>query len=139
MAGPPEENVLIQELYEKKYNKSLRSALEKKCGKKFFLALTALLVPPEEFLAMRLEKAMKGFGTDEKVLVRILGGLDHASKPSMQQVRDAYQRKYGRTLKDALRSEISGNFLKASVAWIDAPVGVRRRRERRGSLLARMA
>ena len=83
LAGPPEENVLIQELYEKKYNKSLRSALEKKCGKKFFLALTALLVPPEEFLAMRLEKAMKGFGTDEKVLVRILGGLDHASKPSM--------------------------------------------------------
>ena len=75
-----------------------------------------MLVPPEEFLAMRLEKAMKGFGTDEKVLVRILGGLDHASKPSMQQVRDAYQRKYGRTLKDALRSEISGNFLKASVA-----------------------
>ena len=27
LAGPPEENVLIQELYEKKYNKSLRSAL----------------------------------------------------------------------------------------------------------------
>ena len=29
-------------------------------------------------------------------------------------------KKYGRTLRDALRSEISGNFLKASLAWISA-------------------
>ena len=111
---------LIQEIYESTYNKSLKKALEAKCGKKFFLALSALLVPPEEFLAMRLEKAMKGWGADDKVLIRILGGLDHASKPSMLQVADAYQRKYTRTLKDALRANIKGNFLKAATAWISA-------------------
>jgi len=120
LSGPPAENELIAQIYEKHHDKSLKSALEAKCGKKFFLALSALLLPPEEFLAMRMEQAMKGWGTDSNVLVRILGGLDHASKPSMCQVRDAYQRKYTRTLKDALRSELSGNFLKASIAWIDA-------------------
>ena len=94
LSGPPAENELIAQIYEKHHDKSLKSALEAKCGKKFFLALSALLLPPEEFLAMRMEQAMKGWGTDSNVLVRILGGLDHASKPSMCQVRDAYQRKY---------------------------------------------
>jgi len=120
LTSPPDEVKLIQEIYEGTYNKSLKKALEAKCGKKFFLALSALLVPPEEFLAMRLEKAMKGWGADDKVLIRILGGLDHASKPSMLQVADAYQRKYTRTLKDALRANIKGNFLKAATAWISA-------------------
>merc|ERR1719364_219235 len=69
---------------------------------------------------MRLEGAMKGFGTNEKKLVRLLGGLDHSSRPSMPAVLQAYETKYGRTLRDALRSEISGNFLKASLAWISA-------------------
>merc|ERR1712159_383861 len=120
LTSPPDEVKLIQEIYEGTYNKSLKKALEAKCGKKFFLALSALLVPPEEFLAMRLEKAMKGWGADDKVLIRILGGLDHATRPSMLQVADAYQRKYTRTLKDALRANIKGNFLKAATAWISA-------------------
>ncbi|KAH8074388.1 hypothetical protein JL721_1945 [Aureococcus anophagefferens] len=120
LAGPPAEAALCADLYEKKYGKSLKKALEAKCGKKFHLALCALLVTPEEFLAMRLETAMKGWGTDEKVLVRLLGGLDHDSRPSMPAVVAAYQRKYTRTLRDALKSEISGNFLKASLAWIQA-------------------
>ena len=120
LAGPPAEAALCADLYEKKYGKSLKKALEAKCGKKFHLALCALLVTPEEFLAMRLETAMKGWGTDEKVLVRLLGGLDHDSRPSMPAVVAAYQRKYTRTLGDALKAEIGGNFLKASLAWIQA-------------------
>lgn len=120
LAGPPAETQLVCELYEDAYDTSLKKSLEAKCGKKFYLALSALLVPPEEFLAMRLEKAMKGWGADDKVLIRILGGLDHASKPSMAQVAGAYERKYTRTLKDALRANIKGNFLRASVAWVDA-------------------
>eukprot|EP00629_Pelagomonadales_sp_RCC1024_P005890 CAMPEP_0119296484 /NCGR_PEP_ID=MMETSP1329-20130426/50594_1 /TAXON_ID=114041 /ORGANISM="Genus nov. species nov., Strain RCC1024" /LENGTH=819 /DNA_ID=CAMNT_0007297417 /DNA_START=138 /DNA_END=2593 /DNA_ORIENTATION=+ len=120
LAGPPEEAALTARIYEEKYSKSLKKALEAKCGAKFHLALSALLVPPEEFLAMRLESAMKGWGANKTILVRLLGGLDHASKPSMKEVRDAYQRKYTRTLKDALRSEISGNFCRAACAWIDS-------------------
>ena len=46
LAGPPEEAALIAKLYEEKYNKSLKSALEAKCGKKFALGLSALLVAP---------------------------------------------------------------------------------------------
>jgi hypothetical protein len=120
LAGPPSETRLLAELYEKKHGKSLKAKLEKKGPKVWAKAATALLVTPEEFVAMRLEGAMKGFGTNEKKLVRLLGGLDHSSRPSMPAVLQAYEKKYGRTLRDALRSEISGNFLKASLAWISA-------------------
>merc|ERR1719189_2562604 len=106
--------------HEKKHGKSLKAKLEKKGPKVWAKAATALLVTPEEFVAMRLEGAMKGFGTNEQKLVRLLGGLDHSSRPSMPAVLQAYEKKYGRTLRDALRSEISGNFLKASLAWISA-------------------
>ena len=120
LAGPPSETRLLAELYEKKHGKSLKAKLEKKGPKVWAKAATALLVTPEEFVAMRLQGAMKGFGTNEKKLVRLLGGLDHSSRPSMPAVLQAYEKKYGRTLRDALRSEISGNFLKASLAWISA-------------------
>merc|ERR1719421_194782 len=63
---------------------------------------------------------MKGFGTSEGILIRLLGGLDHSSRPSLPAVLVAYESKYGRTLRDALKSEISGNFLRASLAWIAA-------------------
>ena len=38
LTSPPDEVKLIQEIYEGTYNKSLKKALEPKCGKKFFLA-----------------------------------------------------------------------------------------------------
>ena len=47
LAGcPPAEAALCADLYEKAHGKSLKSALEAKCGKKFALGLSALLVAP---------------------------------------------------------------------------------------------
>ena len=33
-------------------------------------------MPTAEFIAMRLHDAMKGWGTDKRLLARLLGGLD---------------------------------------------------------------
>ena len=47
LAGcPPAEAALCADLYEKAHGKSPKSALEAKCGKKFALGLSALLVAP---------------------------------------------------------------------------------------------
>ena len=47
LAGcPPAEAALCADLYEKAHGTSLKSALEAKCGKKFALGLSALLVAP---------------------------------------------------------------------------------------------
>ena len=58
LAGPNEETALVADLYERKHGTSLKKALEKKCGKKFYLALTALLMTPEDFLARRGVRAV---------------------------------------------------------------------------------
>lgn len=54
-----------------------------------------------------LRKAMKGMGTDEKVLIEILG-----TRPSEQVVQTvlAYKTQFGKDLIDDLKSETSGNF-----------------------------
>lgn len=71
------QNKALCDAYEREYGVSLAGAIEKRCDKsKFVFALKALLIPKSEFIAQRLEAAMKGFGTDEIILIRLLGGLD---------------------------------------------------------------
>jgi len=112
-------NKRVALLYENKYNQSLVKALDGKCGKRFMNCLKGLLMEREDYIAMRLEDAMKGWITDRKVLVRFLGGLDG---DLMLGVAAAYERKYQRPLDHAVRAEISGegNMQKAAVTWISA-------------------
>ena len=58
-----------------------------------------------------------GWFTDNKILLRLLGGLDGAK---MAGVTKAYDKKYGRPLDAALREEISGDFGLACQVWIRA-------------------
>jgi hypothetical protein len=112
------QNAALCAAYEREYNKSMAGAISDRCNKtKFVFAIKALLIPKADFIAQRLEAAMKGFGTDEIILVRLLGGLD---SKDMSDVCEAYERKYGRTLKAALKEEIDGRFQLAALRWIDA-------------------
>mmetsp|Transcript_18138 Transcript_18138/g.30301 ORF Transcript_18138/g.30301 Transcript_18138/m.30301 type:complete len:1081 (+) Transcript_18138:3-3245(+) len=112
-------NRRIAVLFENKYNKSLVRALDGKCGKRFHATLSGLLLPRPDFIAMRLEAAMKGWTTDKRLLVRLLGGLDGES---MIGVNLAYERKYSRPLPHAIRKEISGegHFELAALVWLKA-------------------
>ena len=111
------QNMLVAKLYENKFEVSLAKALKGKCGDKYYMALSALLMPKPDFIAMRLEAAMKGWGTDKSILLRLLGGLQGSA---MVGVREAYERKYGLPLDAAFRKEIEGNFGLACQTWIRA-------------------
>ena len=65
----------------------------------------SLLLPKAAFVASRLEKAMKGWGTDEGVLVRLLAGLDGSD---MAELVATYEKKYAKTLAASLKDELSG-------------------------------
>lgn len=69
--------------------------------------------------ANALRSAMKGFGTDEKALIRIL-----ATKDPLQiaAIRDAYSRLHRRDLVADLKSETSGWFEKGLVALARGPL-----------------
>lgn len=62
---------------------------------------------------------MKGFGTDEKVLVNVL-----ASKDPLQVVvlRDAFRTRHKRNLEDDVRSEVSGSLEDGLLAIIRGPL-----------------
>ena len=87
------QNQKVAALYEKTYGASLGKALKGQCGPRLHDALCALLMPKEEFIAMRLHEAMEGWGSDKYVLTRLLGGLDGGA---MTAVVKAYEKKYDR-------------------------------------------
>ena len=58
------------------YDCSLGKDLHKKVDDKLHLALMSLLMPAADFVASRLEKAMKGWFNDNSTLICLLGGLD---------------------------------------------------------------
>lgn len=111
------QNMLLAKVYEEKYDKSLAEALTRSPKKKLVKALQGLLLPTPDFIASRLKKAMDSWGTDEKMLVRLLAGLDGMQMASVAQ---AYERKYSKPLVKALKESISGDFKRAACAWVVA-------------------
>ena len=59
--------------------------------------------------AVNFFKATKGFGTDEDLIIKEV--CDHKNV-ERQEIKRIYLNKYKKRLEDALKSELSGNFLK---------------------------
>ncbi|XP_062268454.1 annexin A4 [Platichthys flesus] len=57
--------------------------------------------------AQRLRGAMKGTGTDEKVVIEVLA---HRTVAQRQRIKEAFKQAVGKDLADELSSELSGNF-----------------------------
>ncbi|XP_050283220.1 annexin-like protein RJ4 isoform X2 [Quercus robur] len=83
----------------------------------------ATLIAPEHFSpvedAEALKKACKGWGTDEKAIINILG---HRNAIQRKQIRQAYEELYQEDLVKRLESELSGDLEKAVYRWILDPV-----------------
>lgn len=59
------------------------------------------------FLMQLLYKAMKGLGTDDSTLIRI---VVTRAEIDMQYIKAEYQKKFGKSLVDAVHSETSGHY-----------------------------
>nr|KJB73061.1 hypothetical protein B456_011G212900 [Gossypium raimondii] len=68
--------------------------------------------------AEALRKACKGWGTDEKAIISVLG---HRNAVQRKQIRLAYEDLYQEDLIKRLESELSGDFEKAVYRWILDP------------------
>ncbi|KAM6220935.1 annexin A3 [Rhynchocyon petersi] len=68
--------------------------------------------------AEAIHKAIKGIGTDEEALIRVLVERSNAQR---QLVVKEYQAAYGKELKDDLKDDLSGNFKHIMVALVTAP------------------
>ncbi|GAA6079990.1 annexin A13 isoform X1, partial [Tachysurus ichikawai] len=81
--------------------------------KKCFIALVRCAKNPQLYFARRLNAAMKGAGTDEDTLIRIIVGR---SEIDLETIKDMYLEKYDMPLKEAISSECSGDFKRLLVA-----------------------
>ncbi|KFK36779.1 hypothetical protein AALP_AA4G169600 [Arabis alpina] len=65
-----------------------------------------------------IHNAFRGWGTDEKAIIRVLGQRNENQR---KRIRETYREKYGKDLIDALTAELSGDFMKAVILWTYDP------------------
>uniref|UniRef100_A0A8C5HBG0 Annexin n=1 Tax=Gouania willdenowi TaxID=441366 RepID=A0A8C5HBG0_GOUWI len=97
----------IKTVYKTLFGKDLVDDLKGELGGKFETLIVSLMTPPVAYDVTALRNAIKGAGTDEKVLVEIL-----ASR-TPQQVRTiiaAYRQEYDDDLEEDISGDTSGHF-----------------------------
>ncbi|XP_062335398.1 annexin A13 isoform X1 [Osmerus eperlanus] len=103
-------------IYEQLSGTEILDALETETSgtlKDCYIALVRVAKNPQLYFARRLNKAMKGAGTDEDTLIRI---IVCRSEIDLETIKDMYLEKYDVSLKDALSSECGGDFKRLLLA-----------------------
>ncbi|XP_043971673.1 annexin A5b [Gambusia affinis] len=107
----------IKAAYKTLFGKDLVDDLKGELGGKFETLIVALMIPPLTYDVTCLRNAIKGAGTDEKVLVEIL------SSRTAQQVKDivaAYRQEYDDDLEEDVCGDTSGHFKRLLVILLQA-------------------
>ena len=105
----------IRNCYKSCYGKDLIKRLKEDTSGNFKEVIAGMFMTPAEFDAMCLYKAMKGAGTNEGVLIEIIGTR---TNEQLMQVKDVFQREYNKPLETWVKSETSGNFRNLLVALL---------------------
>ncbi|KAL7149604.1 hypothetical protein ABFS83_05G052400 [Erythranthe nasuta] len=100
----------VSSAYHNMYGNSLKKAIKKETSGNFEFALRTILQcaeNPAVYFAKVLHKSMKGAGTDDSTLTRV---IVTRTEIDMQYIKAEYQRKHGKTLNDVVHSETSSHF-----------------------------
>ena len=78
-------------------------------SKKAFRALVYATLLPSEYFATRVNEAVKGIGTKDHLLMRVIITRDEIDMP---QIKECYKKLYGKSMIEAIKDDISGNYRK---------------------------
>ena len=78
-------------------------------SKKAFRAVVYATLLPSEYFATRVNEAVKGIGTKDHLLMRVLITRDEIDMP---QIKECYKKLYGKSMIEAIKDDISGNYRK---------------------------
>ncbi|XP_051205178.1 annexin D5 [Lolium perenne] len=96
--------------YQHMFTRSLEKAVKSETSGNFEFGLLTILrcaQSPAGYFAKLLHKAMKGLGTSDTALIRV---VVTRTEIDMQYIKAEYHKKYKRSLADAIHSETSGNY-----------------------------
>ncbi|XP_061463461.1 annexin A13 [Rhineura floridana] len=82
---------------------------------KAYLTLVRCARDCQAYFATRLYDSMKGAGTDEETLIRI---LVTRAEIDLQTIKEKFQQMYSKSLSEAIQSETSGDFRKLLLALL---------------------
>ena len=107
----------IRKKYSAFYGKDLITRIKKDLSGNFEDTVVGLFMTPPEYDAYCLYKAMKGLGTNEAVLIEIIGTRNNQE---MQMIKDEFQKNYGKSLETWVKGDTSGNFRQLLIGLIQA-------------------
>ncbi|PYH93364.1 Annexin [Aspergillus ellipticus CBS 707.79] len=113
----PTQMSLIQQTFNQRHNRSLEKDLTSETSGSFKRAVVMLATGPLASDVTYLHEAMHGMGTDEDALNDVLLGRSNAD---LTAIKHAYAQKYGKSLVDAVRGELSGKTERFFVMLLDA-------------------
>lgn len=106
------EFIRIAQIYYKLTKKTLLQAVEKEFSgdsKGALVGIIYAMISPAEYFAKKVYKAVKGLGTDNTTLIRILITRDEKDIP---QIKQFFKQLYKRDMIEAIRDDTSGNYQK---------------------------
>jgi annexin A7/11 len=105
-----EELALIAKIYYKWYSKTLFELVESFFSGDFKRALKAIiysLLSPSEYFAYRINKAMKGLGTKDTILIRVIVSRDEID---MYRIKRYYKQLYNIEMYEKIKDDTSGDY-----------------------------
>ena len=105
-----EELASISKAYFKWYSKTLFEIIEKLFSgdaKRVLKAIVYALLSPSEYFAYRINKAIKGLGTNDTILIRVLVSRDEID---IGRIKRYYKQLYQKDLYTAVKDDVSGDY-----------------------------
>ena len=111
----PAELIQIAQQYHKIAGKTILQAIDAEYSgnaKKTLKAIVYALISPSEYFATRVNDAIKGFGTNDHLLIRVLITRDEIDMP---QIKQYYKQLYGKDMVEAVKNDIGGDYRKLMI------------------------
>lgn len=112
---------LVFEKYKTVSGHTIEQALKKELSGDLLnltLAIVECVQCPTAYFAKQLNKAMKGAGTDDQTLIRIIVSRNEID---LENIKREYEKLFDKTLESDVKSETSGDYKKALIALIGGP------------------
>jgi hypothetical protein len=106
----------VSKSYQAKHKKTLEEVVKSETSGNFRDALMALLTPRPKYVAKRIHEAIKGLGTNDSVLVRMVVLND---KDILRQAAAIYATTYGEPMAKAIKGDTTGSYQDLLIALIN--------------------
>ena len=115
----PMELACVAQQYHKLTGHTILQAIDKEFSgdsKKALRTIVYATLSPSEYFATRINDAIKGWGTKDHLLIRILITRDEIDMP---QIKQYYKQLFGKDMVQAVKSDISGDYQKLMIELCD--------------------